>query len=202
LVATLRLSIDSAQADALEGRAADLGRLIVATESLVKLLPSEPPQPASRGADPRQIMWETYSGMRARAAAVFEGYDGKVAQVAALQGEVEQLKAEIERLKAGAPAPDEPSAECALRSAPPPAPAAPAPGDNVVKLRHATSDRAERSAPPEPAPPPPAAASAPVAGELVMVVDASPQEPWRDYVEPDGSIRSTPFGGGKYWGPV
>jgi hypothetical protein len=51
LVATLRLSIDSAQADALEGRAADLGRLIVATESLVKLLPSEPPQPAStRGA--------------------------------------------------------------------------------------------------------------------------------------------------------
>ena len=123
LVATLRLSIDSAQADALEGRAADLGRLIVATESLVKLLPSEPPQPASLGADPRQIMWETYSGMRARAAAVFEGYDGKVAQVAALQGEVEQLKAEIERLKAGAPAPDE--------STPMPPPAG-----NVVPLRN------------------------------------------------------------------
>jgi hypothetical protein len=47
LIATLRLSIDSAQADALEGRAADLGRLIVATESLVKLLPSEPPKPAA-----------------------------------------------------------------------------------------------------------------------------------------------------------
>src|ERR1700726_4947361 len=48
LIATLRLSIDSAQADALEGRAADLGRLIVATETLVKLLPSETPKPDSR----------------------------------------------------------------------------------------------------------------------------------------------------------
>jgi hypothetical protein len=47
LISTLRLSIDSAQADALEGRAADLGRLIVATESLVKLLPSDPPKPAA-----------------------------------------------------------------------------------------------------------------------------------------------------------
>lgn len=190
LVATLRLSIDSAQADALEGRAADLGRLIVATESLVKLLPSEPPQPASRGADPRQIMWETYSGMRARAAAVFEGYDGKVAQVAALQGEVEQLKGEIEQLKAQL------AGSVSL------------PG-NVVKLRDnpgrssaaASSSTAANSAVAAP-PPPPAAASAPVLGELVMVVDPSPNEEWKNYVEPDGSIRATPFSGGKYWGPV
>src|SRR6202048_773529 len=53
LISTLRLSIDSAQADALEGRAAALGRLIVATESLVKLLPSEPPKPESQREDPR-----------------------------------------------------------------------------------------------------------------------------------------------------
>jgi hypothetical protein len=66
LIATLRLSIDSAQADALEGRAADLGRLIVATESLVKLLPSESPKPESHEADPRQQMWEIYRTMRAR----------------------------------------------------------------------------------------------------------------------------------------
>jgi hypothetical protein len=66
LVATLRLSIDAAQSDALEGRAADLGRLIVATESLVKLLPSEPPKPASAGLDPRQIMLRTYLEMRRR----------------------------------------------------------------------------------------------------------------------------------------
>jgi hypothetical protein len=86
LVATLRLSIDSAQADALEGRAADLGRLIVATESLVKLLPSEPKQPLSRGPGPREIMLETYKAMRARGAAFGQGYDG--------------LKLENERLKA------------------------------------------------------------------------------------------------------
>jgi hypothetical protein len=188
LVATLRLSIDSAQADALEGRAADLGRLIVATESLVKLLPSEPPQPASRGADPRQIMWETYSGMRARAAAVFEGYDGKVAQVAALQGEVEQLKAEIERLKAGAPAPGASSGD-----------QLPVGGNNVVTLPRPPSDGLKgRPVPLKDLP----AASAAVLGDLVMVVDPSPAEPWREYVEPDGSIRATPFSGGKYWGPV
>jgi hypothetical protein len=45
LISTLRLSIDSAQADALDGHAADLGRLIVATETLVKLLPTAPPKP-------------------------------------------------------------------------------------------------------------------------------------------------------------
>jgi hypothetical protein len=67
LISTLRLSIDSAQADALEGRAADLGRLIVATESLVKLLPSETPKPAANhDADPRQVMWEIYKQMRER----------------------------------------------------------------------------------------------------------------------------------------
>jgi hypothetical protein len=181
LVATLRLSIDAAQADALEGRAADLGRLIVATESLVKLLPSEPPQPASRGADPRQIMWETYLGMRKRGelADPMSTHEGRIA-------EVERLKARIAELEAGAPAPDE-----STPTTPP---------DNVVPLARQPRARVTPQ-PPTPTPPPPAAASA-VFGELVMVVDASSDESWRDYVEPDGSIRSTPFSGGKYWGPV
>jgi hypothetical protein len=75
---------------------------------------------------------------------------------------------------------------------------------NAVKLRDnpGRACAAAPAAPPKPELPPPAAASAPVLGELVMVVDASPQEPWRDYIEPTGEIRSTPFGGGKYWGPV
>jgi len=128
LVATLRLSIDSAQADALEGRAADLGRLIVATESLVKLLPSEPPQPASRGPGPREIMLETYKAMRARGAAFGQGYDG-------LKLENERLRARVAELEAaGAPAPVESTAT-------PPAPAAPAPAsNNVVKLPPRTVD--------------------------------------------------------------
>jgi hypothetical protein len=97
LVATLRLSIDGAQADALEGRAADLGRLIVATESLVKLLPSEPPQPASRGADPRQIMLETYLGMRRRGeiADPMSTHEGRIAEVERLKAKIAELEATL-----------------------------------------------------------------------------------------------------------
>src|ERR1700732_2014291 len=95
LISTLRLSIDSAQADALEGRAADLGRLIVATESLVKLLPSDPPKPESQRDDPRVVLWNIIKEGRDRAALGFEGYDGKVKQVEALQGEVAALKAQL-----------------------------------------------------------------------------------------------------------
>jgi hypothetical protein len=97
LIATLRLSIDSAQADALEGRAADLGRLIVATESLVKLLPSEPPKPASSRVDPRETMWQTYKGMRDRGELFFQKTER-----AQLLDEIAALRAEIELLKAGA----------------------------------------------------------------------------------------------------
>jgi hypothetical protein len=95
LIATLRLSIDSAQADALEGRAADLGRLIVATESLVKLLPSEPPKPESQRDDPRVVLWNIIKEGRDRAALGFEGYDGKCKQIEALQAEVAALKAQL-----------------------------------------------------------------------------------------------------------
>src|ERR1700732_3417924 len=88
LIATLRLSIDSAQADALDGRAADLGRLIVATESLVKFLPSWPPRPeAPSGADPQVVLWNIIKEGRDRLAEGYEGYDGKCRQIEALQAE-------------------------------------------------------------------------------------------------------------------
>jgi hypothetical protein len=41
--------------------------------------------------------------------------------------------------------------------------------------------------------PPPAAAPA---------YDYSREQGWKDYVEPDGTIRTTPRGRGHYWGPV
>jgi hypothetical protein len=164
LVATLRLSIDAAQSDALEGRAADLGRLIVATESLVKLLPSEPPQPASRGPGPREIMLETYKAMRARGAAFGQGYDG-------LKLENERLKAKIAELEAaGVPAPGESTA--------PPLP------DNVVKLSPRGDNPSPPAAPPKPAPQPQAAPT----------YDYNTNSEWKDYVNSDGSIRSTPRG--------
>jgi hypothetical protein len=40
IVASLRLVIDSAQADVLDGSSADLGKLLVAVETLTKLLPA------------------------------------------------------------------------------------------------------------------------------------------------------------------
>jgi hypothetical protein len=141
LIATLRLSIDSAQADALEGRAADLGRLIVATESLVKLLPSEPPQPTNKRLDPRQIMLETYMAMRHRAHPAISEH-GRL---------VDSLRASLiglaEEVETGAAAPGEPTAT-------PAAPAAPA-GGNVVPLKPPPA------APPKPAPQQQAAPAAP-----------------------------------------
>jgi hypothetical protein len=181
LLTVLRLWLDGSQSALLSGGTADPTKILAVADVLGKLVPE--PEHKSRGKDPRDYMWRTYSEMRRR---------GEIGNAVVEAREVDRLRARVAELEA----------QLAERSDVPVEPAPAPAGDNVVKLRHATSDRAERSAPPEPAPPPPAAASAPVAGELVMVVDASPQEPWRDYVEPDGSIRSTPFGGGKYWGPV
>jgi hypothetical protein len=73
-----------------------------------------------------------------------------------------------------------------LRTAPAPAPveaAPPAPADNVVPL--------PRPAAPAPAPAAPGAS-----------YDYDASDDWKRFIEPDGSIRSTPRGGGHDWGPV
>jgi hypothetical protein len=152
LIATLRLSIDSAQADALEGRAADLGRLIVATESLVKLLPSEPPKPASTRDDPREYMLKTYLEMRRRGALHGEGLDGLKLTVERLKAENEQLKAQLAEAL-GAPAPG------ASGGANAPGGGANTPPGNVVPMRPSSAAPASAApaAPPKPAPPPVAA---------------------------------------------
>jgi hypothetical protein len=72
------------------------GRLISATESLIKLLPGrELPQPVPQHDrnDPRQLIFEQYMEMRRRGALAGEGYDGKVARIAELEAEVAELKA-------------------------------------------------------------------------------------------------------------
>jgi hypothetical protein len=63
------------------------------------------------------------------------------------------------------------------------APAPPAPADNVVPL--------SRPAAPAPAPAAPGAS-----------YDYEASNEWKSYVNSDGSIRSTPRGGGHDWGPV
>jgi hypothetical protein len=180
LATVLRLWLDGSQSALLAGGNADPVKLLSVVEALTKLVPET--EHKSRGEDPREIMWQTYLGMRRRGEladpmSTFEG----------ARAEVERLRARVAELEAGAAMPVEGA---------PPAPAAPAPGGNVVPM-----SRPPSSAPPKPVPPSPAAASA-VLGDLVAVVDPSPQEPWREFIAPDGSISPTPVGGKKWWGPV
>jgi hypothetical protein len=180
LATVLRLWLDGSQSALLAGGSADPVKLLSVVEALTKLVPET--EHKSRGEDPRKIMWQTYLGMRRRGEladpmSTFEG----------ARAEVERLRARVAELEAGVAMPVEGA---------PPAPAAPAPGGNVVPM-----SRPPSSAPPKPVPPSPAAASA-VLGDLVAVVDPSPQEPWREFIAPDGSISPTPVGGKKWWGPV
>jgi hypothetical protein len=119
------------------------------------------------------VLWQMLKEGRARAADGFEGYDGKVKQVEALQDEVATLKAEIAALKAGtAPA---------LPHVPTVVERVPRAGANVVPLSRSN---------------PPAAPAAPAA------YDYNANQDWKNWIEPDGSIRTTPRGPGRYWGPV
>jgi hypothetical protein len=173
MVSALRLVIDSEQAGILSGGSADLGKLNVAVQSLIALLPNrELPESAASRADPRAHMWAVYSEMRRRGADVGQGYDGALNRIA-------ELEAEVAALKAGVPAPGESTA--------PPLP------DNVVKLSTRVDNPSPPAAPPKPAPQPQAAPT----------YDYNTDQSWRSHVLPDGTIIPTPFGGGsKYWGPV
>jgi hypothetical protein len=177
LISTLRLAIDGERATVLDGGSADLAKLITATENLIRLLPGKAlPEPDGGPNDPRQIMFETYMGMRKRGE-LFDPcstYEG-------MKAEVERLKAKVAELETGAPDGS---------TATPPAPAVS--GGNVVKL-HDNPGRghAAPAAPPKPAPP--AAASAPRTVDVNALPPAEP-EPWRAFVNGDGSIRSQPRG--------
>jgi hypothetical protein len=198
LIATLRLSIDSAQADALEGRAADLGRLIVATESLVKLLPSEPPKPEANRPDPRVVLWNIIKEGRDRLAEGYEGYDGKCRMIEALQAEVATLRAQLVGAGLAPALPDVTGRQ----------------DDTSVNLKTAIDPTDEVVPPGEylgvppmrgPDDPPPRSTTV-IEGKAnppaAPAYDYNREQGWRDYVEPDGSIRSTPRGRGHYWGPV
>jgi hypothetical protein len=158
MVSALRLVIDSEQAAVLSGNQADLGKLNVAVQSLIALLPGKSlpePSPVEGGpSDPRTIMWGTYLAMRRRGelANPESTYEG-------MKAEVERLRGEIAALKAGAPAPDEgnniDSHRCSSSATP---------GNNVVPL----------SRPPSPPPAPPR----PVVGGGLLTDAADPWEPF------------------------
>ena len=95
MVSTLRLVIDHAGEAAMEGGSADVGRLVTAVEQLTRLLPKAATEAPSHREDPRKALLKIIMTMRERDADAFEGYDGKVKQVEALQAEVEQLRAQL-----------------------------------------------------------------------------------------------------------
>jgi hypothetical protein len=187
LIASLRLVVDDASATVLDGRAPDLARLLTATESLIRLLPSEPPKAESSHADPRTVMWETYLAMRRRGE-LADSYRSPQQRLEAARAKVAEIEAELAAL---APPPDEPSAPGDDSKTSPNHPS------NVVPLSRPPTERTSERSDVSPSPP---AAPVPVFGNLVS--DPSPEKDFRSYVEPDGSIRSTPRGRGQDWGPV
>ena len=203
LIATLRLSIDSAQADALEGRAADLGRLIVATESLVKLLPSDPPKPEASHPDPRVVLWNIIKEGRDRAALGFEGYDGKCKQIEVLQAELASRADEIAALRAQLTA-----------GGLVPVPPIKTRVDDKPTLASQGIDPTEVVPPSEylGVPPMRGPDDPPVRPPVIIEGKAVPNPPaaydyntnrsWRDHILPDGTITSVPMSRGRWWGPV
>jgi hypothetical protein len=156
MISALRLVIDAEQGAILSGGSADLGKLNVAVQSLIALLPgSKLDEPASSRPDPRKVMWETYLNMRRRGelAEPTSTYEG-------MKAEVERLRGEVAALKAGVSVPAESETPPAPERAP----------DNVVKLH----DNSGRAAAPTPQPPKPVP---PATGLLTDDVD----EPWRDW---------------------
>jgi hypothetical protein len=98
MVSALRLVIDHEQATILSGGAADLGKLNVAVQSLIALLPGrELPAPAEQHhQDPRQVMWEIYKTMRERGEIGLKALPPE----GDFQHRIDELEAENERLKA------------------------------------------------------------------------------------------------------
>jgi hypothetical protein len=99
MVSALRLVIDHEQASVLSGGSADLGKLNVAVQSLIALLPGrELPAPESQREDPRQVMWEIYRTMRARGELPLRGEisdEGLQAKITQLESENAQLRAAL-----------------------------------------------------------------------------------------------------------
>jgi hypothetical protein len=217
LIASLRLVVDDASTSVLDGRAPDLARLLTATESLIRLLPSEPPKPESAEHDPREIMWRTYLEMRRRGE-LAESYlspqqrlEAARAKVAAIEAEIAASSAAITPTESDIIPPGE-IGECYV-GGPRPGPDDP-PMRSTAIIEHEqpqpprplrigeqwTAERGFFPIPPAPSAPPKSASSpAPAAPQY----DYNKNDDWRNYVLPDGNITSTPFGGGrKYWGPV
>jgi hypothetical protein len=155
--------------------------------------------------DPREVMFKIYMEMRERGEVPPEGWHQR--RIDILEAENERLRAQlagktlehsdvpkvVERLPRGGSAaidlaeaditpPGEIGSECyaGIR---------PGPDDPSPRSTQVIEAKAVKR------PNPPAASAAPQ-------YDYNREQGWKDYVEADGTIRSTPRGRGHYWGPV
>jgi hypothetical protein len=166
IACALRVALDDQAAKLLRGESADVAKLLSASEALGRLLPPAvlaSPPPANR-VDPRQIMWETYLGMRRRGELDETSYDGQRRRIAELEAKVAEL-------------------EAAAAPAVPPAPA----GGNVVTLPRATAGKQNAAAAVAPSPPAPARPFVNGLSDIPQSVRDTrpPNEAWRNFVRID-----------------
>jgi hypothetical protein len=192
VAAALRLAVDDQSGKLARGETADVTKLLSASEALARLLPPLREPPPTNRVDPRQIMLDTYMGMRRRGeiADPMSTHEGRIAEVERLKAELAAKDAEIERLKGGA-APSEPGASTGA-FAPVDGASAPAAAvaDNVVKLHDNSGRGAPLPQPPKPAPPAPAAVDLSAtrsngAGGGSGFRTGPGSEPWRNFVKID-----------------
>jgi hypothetical protein len=196
MVSALRLVIDAEQASVLSGSSADLGKLNIAVQSLIALMPGrELPAPEQRDdRDDREAM----------IAPLRKLYRYLHEQVHTLSAENAQLRARlglpgalgghstggggstaIDPAEADITPPGE-LGECYVGSRPgPDDPKPPVTIDGKVVKR-----------------PKPPAAAAPAPRPAAPAYDYNKERGWRDHVLPDGTITPTPMSRGRWWGPV
>jgi hypothetical protein len=225
LLTVLRLWLDGSQSALLSGGTADPTKILAVADVLGRLVPE--PAHKSRGEDPRDYMWRTYSEMRRR---------GEIGNAVVEAKEVDRLRARVAGLEAqlaGAPAPAVPPAPLsdAKVITPPTSDIVPpgeigktfvgpqrGPDDPPAKSTQVIDGKAEqpprplrigeqwdpvrgfRPIPPHPnAVPPSTAPPAPPA----PAYDYNARDEWRSHVLPDSSITPFPMSGNRrWWGPV
>jgi hypothetical protein len=158
----LRLALDDLQGRIVRGESIDVAKMLTAADALSRLLPAAAlaaPPPASNAPDPRQIMLETYMGMRKRGeiADPTSTFEGRMA-------EIERLKARIAELESALAVSGGSTVQNRTVA------------DNVVALRPSPTGPSGLVPSPPPAPPKPVV-PAPT-GLLTDAVD----EPWRPFV--------------------
>jgi len=202
----LRLALDDLQGRIVRGESADVSRMLTASEALARLLPptvlaTPPSEPRE---DPRQVMWEIYKTMRERGELGLKALPPEGEH----QHRIDELEAENERLKARlagktldvverVPRGGSTAIDLAEADITPPGEIG---GECYAGTRPGPDDPPRRSPPviegrAMKRPNPPAASAAPQ-------YDYNKDRGWRDYVEADATIRSTPRGRGHYWEPV